>query len=343
MGYIFISYSSKNRAVADKLMKTLEKNNIDSWVAPDDIPAGSKYAQVINKAIKNCACFVLLLSNDSMNSVWVAKEVERAINYNKKIISVKIEDLILTEEFELYISTDQIVSVYDIDNIDDEVHRLLSVVKAHTTSHFYEKKTLEQELLGNANADLYTPAASQNHASAAEPVQNPKRKSASKGIIIISVCSAVVVLGLIFALITTLLGNQNNNNEPQDGYQNPSSSMSDTLNEQDDNAASTTESQTESIFQALPEKSQIPKEYENAVTALKYADNLARENSTVRVKVGGYATPPAAMHWTNASIYSENIDIAVSEGILVKGVSKGETYIIVEDQGVTVAYYVIVE
>ena len=97
MGYAFISYSSKNRSSADAMIALLRQRHIDVWVAPDDIPPGSKYAQVIGRAIKECACMVLLFTNDAQNSSWVPKEVERAINYKKTIIPVQLEEVQLNE------------------------------------------------------------------------------------------------------------------------------------------------------------------------------------------------------------------------------------------------------
>lgn len=121
--YVFISYSTKNQLEADALRQLLIDNGISTWMAPGDIPAGSKYAQVISKAVKNRACFILLLSENAQNSVWVAKETERAVNYRKPIIPVQIEDVRLNEEFEMYISTDQIVAVPKIDNSSSEIRK----------------------------------------------------------------------------------------------------------------------------------------------------------------------------------------------------------------------------
>ncbi|WP_294823283.1 S1 RNA-binding domain-containing protein [uncultured Eubacterium sp.] len=126
MGYVFISYSTKEQSSADAMKKLLEKQGIQTWMAPGDIPAGSRYAQVINKAVKECSCFILMLSENSQNSVWVAKEVERAINYRKPIIPVQLEDLVLNDEFELYISTDQVVAVQKIDENLPEVQKILT-------------------------------------------------------------------------------------------------------------------------------------------------------------------------------------------------------------------------
>jgi len=132
MGYAFISYSSVNQAAADAMKRALNKNGIDSWMAPGDIPVGSKYAEVITKAIKNCACVVLLLTNDALNSVWVPKELERAVHYRKPIISLKLEDIILNEEFEFYISTDQIIAIQKIDENAPDFCKALLEIKSMT-------------------------------------------------------------------------------------------------------------------------------------------------------------------------------------------------------------------
>lgn len=135
MGYAFISYSTKNQVSADAMYMLLKKNELSAWMAPGDIPAGYKYADVINKAIKDCSCVVLLLSNASLNSVWVPKEVERAVNYRKPIIPVQLEDVILNDEFEMYISTDQIVAVQKFDESSDAVTKLLTSFKTYINSN----------------------------------------------------------------------------------------------------------------------------------------------------------------------------------------------------------------
>ncbi|MBQ6950227.1 MAG: TIR domain-containing protein [Clostridia bacterium] len=132
MGYVFISYSSKNQAAADAMKKLLEKNNIATWMAPGDIPPASTYAKEINSAIRNCACMVLMLTNDAQNSIWVAKEVERAVHYCKPVLPIQLEDVVLNDEFEFYISTNQIVAVNRIDETYAELQRALAAIRSYT-------------------------------------------------------------------------------------------------------------------------------------------------------------------------------------------------------------------
>ena len=150
--YVFISYSSKDIELADKVKILLNKNGIETWMATCDIPAGSKYAELLIRAIRNCGCLLLLLTHDSQNSVWVAKEVERAINYKKTIIPVQIEDVVLNDEFEMYISENQILSIKEIDDTTSEFQSLIKAIKANLEIKLnkdnYPKITVEDLLKG---------------------------------------------------------------------------------------------------------------------------------------------------------------------------------------------------
>ena len=47
---VFISYSSKEKEMADLVRETLENNGISCWMAPESIPASSGYAAEITEA-----------------------------------------------------------------------------------------------------------------------------------------------------------------------------------------------------------------------------------------------------------------------------------------------------
>ncbi len=139
MSYAFISYSTKNQSSADAINMIFKNKGISTWMAPGDIPVGEKYASVINKAIKNCACLILLITNDAQNSKWVSKEIERAINYGKTIIPIKLEDVILNDEFEFYLSTDQLITLPKIDSDCEEMQGIVRVLKSHLKMEYNEK------------------------------------------------------------------------------------------------------------------------------------------------------------------------------------------------------------
>lgn len=129
-GYVFISYSSKNQSSADAMRNLLKNHGFRTWMAPYDVPAGHSYAQVINKSIRKCSCFVLLLTEDSQKSPMVVREVERAAHYGKPIVPVQLENVILSDEFEFYISRDHIVAINKIDENSENVRNILKSVRA---------------------------------------------------------------------------------------------------------------------------------------------------------------------------------------------------------------------
>ena len=124
--YAFISYSSKNQDMADATRQLLKNENITSCMAPYDIPPGSKYAFVINDALENCSCLVLLLTEESQNSEFVEKEVERAITYKKPIITMQLEDIELNSGFKFYIGNQQVVAVKKINSDSEAMRRVLN-------------------------------------------------------------------------------------------------------------------------------------------------------------------------------------------------------------------------
>ena len=126
MGYAFISYSSKQQTDGDRLRLLLQENGIDTWMAPYDIPDGTEYADVINDAIQNAACFVLLLTQDAQNSTYIDKEVERALHYGKTIAPIQLDDATLNDSFSFYLCNQQIVTVSSIDASAPSIQRLLT-------------------------------------------------------------------------------------------------------------------------------------------------------------------------------------------------------------------------
>lgn len=152
--YAFISYSSSNRDSADALRNMLTSRGIDSWMAPYDIPVGEKYAGVINRAVKNCGCLVLLLTDSAQSSQWVEKEVERAINYNKTIVTIKLEDIILNDVFEFFISSSQVVAIPVIKENDEELEKVIKVITllTKTEEKSTEKNSVPDVILRSENA-----------------------------------------------------------------------------------------------------------------------------------------------------------------------------------------------
>lgn len=134
MGYAFISYSTKNQSTADAMRALLKKYNMDTWMAPYDIPAGGEYAEVLYEALSGCACLILLLTDAAQSSQWVRKEVNTAITHGKMIIPVQLEEMELNSMMKFYLNDQQIVPVHSIDESNPEMQGVLKRVIGLTGS-----------------------------------------------------------------------------------------------------------------------------------------------------------------------------------------------------------------
>lgn len=102
---VFISYSSRDQAIADAMVHALEDEKIRCWIAPRNIPAGKEYADAIVEAIKSVKAVVLVYSKHSLNSRWCKSEIDRAVSYGKTIVPFKIDRTVAPGGWELYLST----------------------------------------------------------------------------------------------------------------------------------------------------------------------------------------------------------------------------------------------
>lgn len=120
---VFISYSSADYVMANRIRNILIQNNIECWMAPESIPGGSDYAHEIPSAIENCEYFLLVLSYDAQKSIWVPKELDLAIDYKKIVLPVKIDASVMEPSFKLRLSN---VQCMDASNRFDEILQLVS-------------------------------------------------------------------------------------------------------------------------------------------------------------------------------------------------------------------------
>lgn len=74
----FISYSSKDEAFSRRLHSRLRSETVRVWFAPEDLKGGDKIRDQIDRAIELYDRLIIVLSEHSMESEWVKREVRRA-------------------------------------------------------------------------------------------------------------------------------------------------------------------------------------------------------------------------------------------------------------------------
>ena len=75
---VFISYSSADEELATHLYASLTAFGVDAWFAPEKMQGGRKINEQIEEAIAERDKLILVLSEASMNSRWVASELQWA-------------------------------------------------------------------------------------------------------------------------------------------------------------------------------------------------------------------------------------------------------------------------
>jgi TolB-like protein/limonene-1,2-epoxide hydrolase len=108
---VFVSYASQDASVANAIVAALERNGLRCWIAPRDVPPGTLYADVIIRAINGTKVLVLVLSENSVSSPHVGKEIERASAKGRPIIALRTDAKPLTPALEYFLSESQWIDV----------------------------------------------------------------------------------------------------------------------------------------------------------------------------------------------------------------------------------------
>ena len=90
MADIFLSYANEDRESAAQLARTLETAGWRVWW-DRRIPAGRTWRVVLEDALREMRCMVVLWSENSVQSPWVAEEAEEARRLGKMIVPVLIQ------------------------------------------------------------------------------------------------------------------------------------------------------------------------------------------------------------------------------------------------------------
>jgi tetratricopeptide (TPR) repeat protein len=90
---VFISYSSKDKPVADGICFHIEAAGVRCWIAPRDIAPGEDWPSAIARAIPTCRIMVLVFSANSNASDQISRELSLAADGKLLILPFKIDDI----------------------------------------------------------------------------------------------------------------------------------------------------------------------------------------------------------------------------------------------------------
>ena len=102
---VFISYSNKDKQVADAICAKLEALPLRCWIAPRDVAAGHSWGSSIIEAIEEAKVMVLVYSGNSNLSPQVIREVERAVSKGLVLVPFRIEATMMSKDMEYFLSS----------------------------------------------------------------------------------------------------------------------------------------------------------------------------------------------------------------------------------------------
>ena len=176
---VFISYSSKNKDIADEIVKEFESNNIKCWYAPRDIMPGEEWVTAITGGLESSKVLVLIYTDESNESRQVMNEVAVAFNAGKTIVPFRLTENKMNSEFEYYLT---------------RVHWLDGVTKTLADNIVELRKYIEIILSGIDKADT-TPG-----------VTNEVKPSKKKKVISAAVIALIAALAGVLVLAVLIVG-----------------------------------------------------------------------------------------------------------------------------------------
>ena len=82
---IFISYSTYDEEIVRELEKYIPKEMVEAWIDHKKVSGGDSLSRVIKKGIKNSDIYFIFISQNSLNSEWVDKEIKWAMKKEEKL------------------------------------------------------------------------------------------------------------------------------------------------------------------------------------------------------------------------------------------------------------------
>jgi mannitol/fructose-specific phosphotransferase system IIA component len=131
---VFISYSSKDKSVADAVCAALEDARISCWIAPRDVQPGRPFSGEITRAIGDAKILVLIYSAYANESHQVLREVQLATDNHLHIVQFRIEAISPSDDLKYYLSSPHWLDAMT-PPLDQHIEKLVAAVKALVAVH----------------------------------------------------------------------------------------------------------------------------------------------------------------------------------------------------------------
>ena len=181
---VFISYSTKNKNIADEIVSNFENKGIKCWYAPRDILPGEEWVTAIRRGLEASSVLVLIYTDESNNSRQVMNEIALGFNLGKTIVPFRLTESMMSSELEYYLTR-----VHWLDALSKPLSKNIDQLREYVTTIL----SSPSEFAGNAAA-----------------ISNPVPAKSKKPLIIGSVAAAAVLIlaAVLFFVLKTPNGDK---------------------------------------------------------------------------------------------------------------------------------------
>jgi predicted ATPase len=109
---IFISFSSKDRKIAETICDALESRGYPCWISCRNIGPGENFQEAIVKAIRSASTMILVFTANANNSDEIKKEVVLAGQHKLVLIPLRVEDIVPQDAFAYEFATRQWIDMF---------------------------------------------------------------------------------------------------------------------------------------------------------------------------------------------------------------------------------------
>lgn len=119
---IFISYSSKDRDMAETICRALEARGHQCWISCRDVNPGQNFQEAIVQALRSAQVMLLVFTANANNSDEIKKELVLAGRHRVTVVPIRVEDVAPNDAFAYELATRQWIDLYS--DWEKEIERL---------------------------------------------------------------------------------------------------------------------------------------------------------------------------------------------------------------------------
>ncbi len=154
---IFISYSHRDKPIADAVCANLESGGFRCWIAPRDITPGQDWPTAISDAIAASRVMVLVFSASSNSSKDVSRELILAANNDLIIIPFKIDNIAPEAGKQYYLARTHWLDAMNPPT-QDQIDTLVKYARSFLSEHMTPISTRPEMATQAPAAEVFQPA-----------------------------------------------------------------------------------------------------------------------------------------------------------------------------------------